>query len=135
MTYNETNSALVLLFTSAAMAAGIDVLPTPQYVEPLPEGVRFVESGQSIQVYVSQAHLKLGVQILSNGFPEAQFVEGPRESGIIFWDYSSSAQPGAPLNFLDRQLLEESHVRSQSYVLRTDRGRLWIIGGGRMGVQ
>jgi hypothetical protein len=38
------------------------------------------------------------------------------------------------LNLLDRQLLEESPVRAQSYALRTDGKTLWIVGGGAAGV-
>ncbi len=124
-------AALVLLGLAAVAvwAQQLDVLPTPQYAEALAGDLVLA---QPVRIEAVQPNLAAAADILKDGRPQIRFSDGP--GGIVLWDYSLDRKPAAELNFLDRQLLEESPLRSQSYVLRTTGDRLWVIGGGREGV-
>src|SRR5579885_2010703 len=120
------------LILPALCAADMDILPTPHYVEALGADVRF--PGHEIRVHVSGPELEVAETLLARAFPDARFAIGGMDAGIFLHDYSASHEVGVALNFLDRQLLEESPLRKQSYVLRTDGHAIWVVGGGSAGV-
>jgi hypothetical protein len=124
--------ALALL-TAPLAVAEIDVLPTPHYLEPLDHVVRF-SSSEEIKVSLSQASLKVAMEVLTDGFPEGRFMMSDSNPNIVLTDFSVSREAGMTLNLLDRHLLEETPLRSQSYVLRSDEHTIRVVGGGPAGV-
>src|SRR6266404_3058927 len=112
-----------------AQTPAIDVLPTPQYAERLPGSPVFA---MPVRLHAAQPHLVVAADTLKRACRGIRFTDGP--NGIVLWDYSANAKPDIELNFLDRQLLADSRLRSQSYVLKTTRDRVWVVGGGREGV-
>lgn len=107
----------------------IDVLPTPHYAERLPDSPVFATP---VPLHVAQPHLAVAADTLKRACPGIRFTDAP--NGIVLWDYSANEKPGVELNFLDTQLLADSRLRFQSYVLKTTRNRVWVVGGGREGV-
>jgi len=123
----------LLLLPMLSLGMDIDVLPTPHYLEPLATPVRF-PAGADIPVRLSQPRLQVAQQMLAEGCPDVRFASAAQEARVFLWDYSTSRSVAPKLNFLDRQLLEESPLRGQSYVLRTDGDSVWVVGGGPAGV-
>ncbi len=122
--------AILLILAAASSTAGTEILPTPQAVEHF--GATLVLR-QPVPISIAQPHLAVAAGLLKHECPGVSFATSG--AGIVLWDYAADSHPPVALNFLDRQLLtEDSPVRSQSYVLRTTKDRLWIIGGGPEGV-
>jgi hypothetical protein len=120
---------LIAMLAACAKAQDIDVLPTPQHVER----TSFAPAWTSpVPLELAQPHLELAADLLRGACREIAFVRGTR--GILLWDHSAAPFSEVELNLLERLLLEQSHVRSQSYVLKTTRDRVFVIGGGRDGV-
>lgn len=114
---------------ACAQAQSIDVLPTPQYAERLPGSSVFA---MPVPLHAAQPHLAAAAGTLQRACQSIRFTDAPK--GIVLWDYSANQQPGVELNFLDRQVLADSDLRSQSYVLKSTSDRVWVVGGGREGV-
>jgi hypothetical protein len=124
---------LLTAFAAAAAAGGtLDLLPTPHYLEMQGAALRF-SAAEPVHVLLAHANLEAASEALANGFPDARFARGDPPQ-VVLWDYSVSQDVRVPLNFLDRQLLADSALRSQSYVLRTHGSSLFVVGGGAAGV-
>ena len=115
------------------LAQQIDILPTPHYVERLEGSVHFAP-GVPIRVRIAQPHLKTAEETLASGFPEGRFQLEAADADVVLWDYSTSSEVPANLNFLDRSLLGQSSLRAQSYILRMQGRTIWVVGGGSAGV-
>src|SRR4051794_6944344 len=120
---------LMGLLAAGAVAQEIDVLPTPQYAERLSIAPAL---SYPVPLQIAQPHLQIAADTLKGACRAVRFRDGI--GGIVLWDYSAAKNPAVELNFLDRLLLEEAALRSQSYVLKTTRDRVFVIGGGREGV-
>ena len=70
----------------------------------------------------------------ASGFPEGRFQLEAADADVVLWDYSTSSEVPANLNFLDRSLLGQSSLRAQSYILRMQGRTIWVVGGGSAGV-
>ncbi len=133
----KTTALLVWLFfvpAGLAQGSGIDILPTPHYVEPLDQGLH-VEDG-AVRVWQAQTGLDVARELLVGDHPELSFPDAKAAAGadIVLWDYAASPNPGVELNFLDKQLLDSSPLRRQSYVVRSTGKAIWVVGGGPIGV-
>src|SRR5579862_2226137 len=97
---------MVLVLAVPLPAAEIDLLPTPHFLESLPHTLHF-PAGSPIKVHLAQPGLDIAESLLASAFPGAKFTVSDAEPAIVLWDYSISRNTGT-LNFLDRQLLEDS---------------------------
>lgn len=120
---------LAALVSLCAAGQEIDVLPTPQYAERVSTAPALPSP---LPIEQAQPHLQMAAALLKDARPGMPFSDG--KGGIVLWDYSVDRNPGVELNFLDRQVLEQGPVRLQSYVLKTTRDRVYVVGGGKEGV-
>src|SRR5437867_10191651 len=95
------------VFTALALCAQFHILPTPQYAEPLAEELVLA---QPVKIEAAQSNVAIAADILRGGCPQIRFGDG--SGGIVLWDFSLDRKPEVEVNFLDRQLLEESPLRS-----------------------
>src|SRR5438876_947012 len=144
-------SILIFLFLAVEPTlAEVRILPTPQYLEPLPHSIR-LGPGSSITVSFgpkassTSPKLRLAANFLRRelnaGGHQLRVSEEPFGQGlsarptIFLWDYSADQNPPIRLNLLDRQTLSASSGFGQGYVIRTpDRDTIWVIGSSAQGV-
>ena len=142
--------SLMLICTAATLIGAEQIVPTPQYNEPVKESVLMAQ-GSRVVIVLGPAKAggskKLGLA--------ADFVRRDLEAAdsslrvevetgsvakaagahIYLWDYSADWQPKAGLNFLDREVLTDSNHYGQSYVIRTpDKESMWVVGSTEEGV-
>src|SRR2546428_13733 len=143
-------SILIFLFLAVEPTlAEVRILPTPQYLEPLPHSLRLAP-GSSITVSLGPKAASMSPKLrLAAGFLRRELNAGGQQlrlseqpfgqevtarPTIFLWDYSADQNPPIQLNLLDRQTLSASSGFGQRYVIRTpDRNAMWVIGRSGQG--
>ena len=144
---------LMLICAAATMASAAQIVPTPQYNEPLKDSVLIAPGGRVVIILGpakawGSKKLRLAADFVRRGLEQADSslrvevaagsVAKPAGAHIYLWDYSADPNPGAGLSFLDREVLTNADHFGQSYVLRTpDKEAMWVVGssdeGGLLG--
>src|SRR5207245_7083572 len=111
-------SILIFLFLAVEPTlAEVRILPTPQYLEPLPHSLR-LPPGSSITVSLGPKASSTSPKLrLAAGFlrrelsatgqqlriSEEPFAGASARPAVFLWDYSADQNPPIRLNFLDQQ--------------------------------
>jgi hypothetical protein len=139
----------VLICISATLAGAAQIVPTPQYNEPMKEAVKIPRGGR-IVIALGSANANGGTQLrLAADFVRRDLEAADRSlhveiaaasatpaaaAQIYLWDYSADRKPGAALSFLDREVLTDANHGGQSYVIRTPNSNsLWVVGSTAQG--
>lgn len=150
MSLRSTCLNLMLICTAATSAGAAQIVPTPQYNEPVKEALLIAHGGRLV-VALGPAKVGEGKKLrLASDFVrrdleaadsslrvevEAGSVAKAAGAHIYLWDYSANRQPGAGLSFLDREVLTDADHYGQSYVIRTpDKESMWVVGSTEEGV-
>ena len=106
----------VVAGSSAALSAGLPVVPTPQYAQPLDRAVA-VANGGSVDIVLgppaaaSAPKMKLAAESIRQALQPAVRVNvttsKPAGPAIWLWDWSAGPHPPVPLNALDRTALSD----------------------------
>jgi hypothetical protein len=128
----------------------VRILPTPQYLEPLPQTMRLGPDSSTVvmlgpKASASNSKIRLAAEFLRRelrGNSHAarisveEFAELSRAGNAIYlWNHGADPHPPIQLNILDRQTLSDPGRFGQSYVIRMpDRNTLWVIGSSDQGL-
>jgi len=132
---------------SAELWSEVQIVPTPQYLEPLNHSL-VVANGGSIDIVfgasgtASNPKMKLAAEFLREAFDKTSASIRVRTtdkgtSGVVIhlWNWALDPSPTVPLNLLDRQTLSDPGHWGQSYVIRVpDATSLWVLGSSDQGV-
>ncbi|MCW5977904.1 MAG: hypothetical protein KIT09_07490 [Bryobacteraceae bacterium] len=125
----------------------LPILPTPQYIEPLPHTLS-VDRGGVLKIVPGPAaavrgKMELAVTFLQREFAQADptlkvrittTADSHDSPAIFLWDHSNGSAT-LPLNLLDLETLTNPSHYGQGYVITSpDPKSLWIIGATGQGV-
>ncbi len=143
-----TQVPLLVLIAGLGLSssAPVRIVPQPQYFECLKLCLALPPAG-SVVIRVSPGEkIKLAAEFLRTALVQTggsftvsvqtAAASGKAEGPVIhLWNYQADRLPGLALNFLDREVLADSHRYGQSYVIRTPDARsLWVVGNSDQGV-
>jgi hypothetical protein len=134
------STALVISFSSLPVWPEVQLLPTPQYLEPLGDSLA-ASDGASVEVTIgppsstSDPMLMLAANYVAQTLGSRPTSRGHTGATVHLWNAAADANPPVTLNLLDRQTLHDTGHWGQSYVICSpDRGSLWAIGSSPQGV-
>lgn len=133
MKYAAFIRCLVFVALAVHSADALDLIPTPRFVEALNRQIAITGA---IKVHSGQPDLAMAHQMLTQSWPDVSFAvaETPADADIVLWNYAEATPPTA-LNYLEKRTLELDPLRDQGYVVKMDGDTMWVLGGGRRGVQ
>ncbi len=137
---------LVLMASLGLSAnAAVRIVPNPQYFEGAKHSLELAPGSAAVIRVMPGEKLRLAAEFLRTALVQAdaslkvsvQPVAGGKAEAptVHLWNYAADRAPPLALNFLDREVLAESHRYGQSYVIRAPDSRsLWVVGNSDQGV-
>ena len=134
--------AWAALWSAAALRPAVQIVPTPQYLEPLDRSLSAAGSGAVAIVTgppgtPADPRVELAAGMLREALGSAAAPSGASSPGatIHLWTWAAGENPPLTLSLLDRQTLSDPAHWGQSYVIRTpDAHTLWVLGASGQGV-